>query len=789
MKTLLLRHEGAFPPDWEGLGGQPVAPGVWRFEAADDAALGACLDRLSSAVDPGAQRETLAVLLAPGAAHDPATFLASARPLDMLVVRHRHAWLLEDSAHRVRIHFQPIVDLNAEGQIIAHEALCRLADPRGPLLNGAEAFAMARAAGRAADLDVASQHLALARKAAGIAPGIAVFLNVLPQNLLRPAWRRGLVERLDELGIAHQDVVVEVVESEQADPHALAAAADDLRRAQVGIALDDIGAGFNGLATLAAVRADFIKLDRGLVHQAQRSRVRTVLMEALVSMAQRLGARVIAEGLESAEDISFCRDMAIGYAQGYYFARPEARPVSQVTPPPPRTARSRRLVMPRLDLTQLMETAPALDISEPPGTARRLFMAHPSLAVVVLTDNDHPVGLLERGAALASHPVSLGKACRPLRHLLPAEVSPAALARRLFQGRQAHEPWIVVSAEGKYLGNVAPALLMASLMTSKVGGDEVHPLSHLPTGPGLRQVLEARLAGQRACVLVYIDLDHFKAYNDRYGFVRGDAMIRLLSELLRQAYAEGDWVLGHIGGDDFVLIADALDDGLLASLADVVGHFHALALHLYDEADVLRGYFVTEDQARHPIAHVSIAVVDGSTGRPATAAVAAERAATLKKVAKAEAGSVVVCEGAPPRVSRLTPDSPAGRWKAQAIDALAAIAARPRCADAHLLDAEFAAFPYFEVVFELDAQGIQRYPNWINPDMYGRIKAGGQGSDRAHQPYFRSVQARGTAYVSAIYLSSATEDFCLTVAVPGADGGVLVADINLVSLAEWAVRQ
>jgi hypothetical protein len=122
------------------------------------------------------------------------------------------------------------------------------------------------------------------------------------------------------------------------------------------------------------------------------------------------------------------------------------------------------------------------------------------------------------------------------------------------------------------------------------------------------------------------------------------------------------------------------------------------------------------------------------------------------------------------------------------------IGSQPRRPDPHLLDADFAHYPYFEVVFELDEKGVQRYPNWLNPDMYGRIKAGGQGMDRAHQSYFRSVMATGLPYVSPIYLSSATEDFCLTVALPlfapaGEISGILVADINIASLAEWAILQ
>jgi len=89
----------------------------------------------------------------------------------------------------------------------------------------------------------------------------------------------------------------------------------------------------------------------------------------------------------------------------------------------------------------------------------------------------------------------------------------------------------------------------------------------------------------------------------------------------------------------------------------------------------------------------------------------------------------------------------------------------------------------------VDGNGIQRYPNWINPMMRGRIRGGGVGLDRTAKPYFEVVRHTLTPYVSNIYLSSASEDFCVTVSVPllSDDGmltGALIADISLPGLVE-----
>ena len=132
-------------------------------------------------------------------------------------------------------------------------------------------------------------------------------------------------------------------------------------------------------------------------------------------------------------------------------------------------------------------------------------------------------------------------------------------------------------------------------------------------------------------------------------------------------------------------------------------------------------------------------------------------------------------------------------WSDNAFSALSILMNHARSRDPHCLDSAFKAFPFFEMVFELDARGVQRYPNWINPSMYGRMRAGGVGVDRSGQDYFARVAHSGRQFVSTIYLSSASEDFCLTLAQPlftdGEFSGVLVADLNLSSMAALLDRQ
>lgn len=714
--------------------------------------------------------------------------MASIMPFRTFYARRRHPWLLDDLSQHVQMHFQPIVDFTQSGKIFGYEALCRLKDPQGNLMTGEDAFHLARLVKRNMDLDIVCQRLALEGKAKSFQQNTPIFVNVLPQTIMRADWLGPFMEHLNQLGIDQREVVIEIVESEDVSPELLAKCCDAVRTHGLRIALDDMGSGFNGLRILAAVRADFIKIDRTIVHEAQGSRVRTVLLEAIISMAQRLGCTIVAEGLERVEDITYCQDLGLVYAQGYYFATPQPVPIQEVTSLPKRDESHRSHIPDEFRITEFISRGMTLDVNTSVAEAKRQFLERSDVGLAVVLDNQRPIGLLRRGKVFSHRRAALSNYCDPLPKLIHSHLPSTALARGLYLERGGVEPWVMVHDDGTYIGILHPLEVMSQLISRKASTGSLHPLSQLTTGPTLRQSLDVSLRNNPATELVYIDLDHFKAYNDRYGFIRGDAMIRLLSEIVRQEFHGRTGVLvGHIGGDDFVLILDHHNPGLQQTLLDVISHFQALATHLYDESDLKRGYFTTEDGKDHPVASVSIAVVNGVQGSLSNSVAAAERAATLKKIGKANIGSIVVMEANPPQL--IVPQNDFySDWREHALAALQNLQQWPRSEDAHSLDSCFSDYPFFEVVFELDAEGVQRYPNWINPNMYGKIKAGGAGVDRSQQAYSYIVQESKVPYISSIYLSTATEDFCLTVSIPMFDAsgiiqGILVADISIAAMA------
>ena len=137
------------------------------------------------------------------------------------------------------------------------------------------------------------------------------------------------------------------------------------------------------------------------------------------------------------------------------------------------------------------------------------------------------------------------------------------------------------------------------------------PLTGLPGNVHIQRELERRVTAGGFVALLYIDLDHFKAYNDHYGFLRGDEAIRALAGVLqRSVESRSDAFLGHVGGDDFVVMTRPDDAERIAR--DVIAGFEAIVGDLYEREDAARGWFEVTDrrgiQRRQGLLTVSIGV-------------------------------------------------------------------------------------------------------------------------------------------------------------------------------------
>lgn len=215
--------------------------------------------------------------------------------------------------------FQPIVEI-ATGETVAYEALTR--GPQGSRLERPDAlFAAAATAGRVADLDWLCR-IAAVRSAlqAGLGRRHTLFLNCEPSALGRRCPER-YVETWNR-ALAELDLVFELTERALTDrPAELSATISQSRAAGFGIALDDLGADVRSLALLPFVEPDVIKLDLSLV-QRRPSTDQAAIVGAVAAEAERTGAAVLAEGIETEAHLAVARSLGATLGQGWLWGRP-----------------------------------------------------------------------------------------------------------------------------------------------------------------------------------------------------------------------------------------------------------------------------------------------------------------------------------------------------------------------------------------------------------------------------------------------------------------------------------
>ena len=176
---------------------------------------------------------------------------------------------------------------------------------------------------------------------------------------------------------------------------------------------------------------------------------------------------------------------------------------------------------------------------------------------------------------------------------------------------------------------------------------DANPLTHLPGSAAIENVLNQRLKEEAGLAFCQFDLSHFKAFNDRYGYARGNEVIQATAKLITEsAEAEGgeETFVGHIGGDDFVMITSP--ERYEKMCLSIIDYFDRMILSFYDVEDRQRGYIHGEtrqgQKVTFPIMTLAIAVVTNQGWRLQNPLQVAEVAAELKNYAKSFSRSMLV---------------------------------------------------------------------------------------------------------------------------------------------------
>ena len=220
----------------------------------------------------------------------------------------------------VAILYEPIVNLTTR-EVLGHEALVR-GPWKSDLHSPDRLFRLAEETGLVFELDCLCRRTAL-RGAQGLEAGRKLFLNCLPTAIHDPAFRGEVLRKtLQDLCLRPEDVVFEISERESIDNFAIfREARDHYKELGFQIALDDTGVAYGSLEAIMELSPDFIKVDLSLIRGIDTDPPRQELLRALHAVAGKLGGQIIAEGIETTEELTTLQDLGIPYGQGYLFGR------------------------------------------------------------------------------------------------------------------------------------------------------------------------------------------------------------------------------------------------------------------------------------------------------------------------------------------------------------------------------------------------------------------------------------------------------------------------------------
>ncbi|MBP8128343.1 MAG: diguanylate cyclase [Candidatus Hydrogenedentes bacterium] len=188
-------------------------------------------------------------------------------------------------------------------------------------------------------------------------------------------------------------------------------------------------------------------------------------------------------------------------------------------------------------------------------------------------------------------------------------------------------------------------LTRVRLILARVQRDmNANPLTGLPGNRSIMREIERRLAAQEAVAVAYLDIDNFKPYNDKYGFTRGDEVLRMTTRIITHTLddlAPSSSYAGHIGGDDFLFITPPA--AMEQACKEILRNFDLIVPNFYDEEDRARDGIHSVDRQgnprQYPLMTCTIAVIDTARTEIPHVAELAARAAEVKQLAKGLAGS------------------------------------------------------------------------------------------------------------------------------------------------------
>lgn len=486
---------------------------------------------------------------------------------------------------------------------------------------------------------------------------------VCPMSEASDGW---LMQALEALGISEDRLIIEITGSERPrDRAVLFDAVETMRAAGARVALGDDIVGHASFHSWNEVEPEYVRVGkRWIAGIASDSRKRTIV-RSFAEIAEAFGTQLIAEGIDHDADLRVVSTLGIAYGQGDLFARiAEERKIGAslvnlsaalgggATSETSGAQVPRRAALRSFSVIQ----APSLRRRTTNDEVAAVFQERPELHALAVVEGGIPIALIPRQqfmneyARLYFREVRGRKACidsaNPAPCVIERDADIETLAGVLTAASQRYlSEGFIVTENGQYVGlGTGDQLIRVVTETRLEAARHANPLTFLPGNIPVSLNIDRLLASGLAFVACHADLDNFKPFNDRYGFARGDEMIRLTAKLvLSRCDSQGDFV-GHLGGDDFIIVFQSPD--WQARCQGIIRTFKEEASALLDENARVAGGFEAKDrhgvQRFFPCTTISIGAVIVAPGIYQRAEQVATDAALAKHDAKLSATGLAV---------------------------------------------------------------------------------------------------------------------------------------------------
>lgn len=555
----------------------------------------------------------------------------------------------------IRAVFQPIISLR-DGSILGHEALSRITC--GSAIENPEMlFNIASKYNRLWDLELLCRTTALEAAYKFMIPPYSkkLFLNVNPNIIHDEKFIKGFTKGfLKQYDIAPQDVIFEITERNVVtDIEGFTKAIGHYKEQDYKIAIDDAGAGYSGLNLISDVNPHYIKLDMKLIRNVNKDGLKFALLKGMVEFSRVSNISLIAEGIETYEELDALVNLGVQYGQGYYIQKPSSKVIEirkeilrDLNKLNTKKNNLQNNLISNIYIKHLCKYIDVVNPHKKVSDVYEVFKNNPDNYGLCVVKDKVPVGIVtqERLALkLSGHYGFTLNQNKPISDIMDdnflsvdsktsiSDVSSIAMSRpnnKLYD-------FIVVTENDEYIGTVTVKDLLQKTTEIEVStAKHQNPLSGLPGNLLIEQSLIQSLTTNDECCVAYIDIDNFKVYNDCYGFEKGDLVIKLLADILKDSFEE--YFVGHIGGDDFIVIFN--ESVNMNWFKPVITKFESKVLNFYNEVDKKNGYIIGNNRQgiieKFPLITITVVFVNNKKQKFNNIYELTENLAEMKKNAK-----------------------------------------------------------------------------------------------------------------------------------------------------------